>query len=252
MMGLLTTSARPFDFNPALHQIWALLAYFPYDLALVLVCFLLSWLLSRVQFFSKNSKTFPILNISGFIFLHVILITLVLIHGIHLRLLFDVQTGFNYSVIMEASSGISFTEILKLIEAKDYLYLLLPIGLFWLVLLSPLVLRIWMLRISFVCIILLSFISVVSANNKKNKVPDEIRLNPALFLLSDVADRTFYKNTAEDRTTKMTDKNRTGIKLNSLMYAHQIRPLKFLPAKNAHPWNIIFFIMESVGTRYIF
>ena len=251
-IGLFTNPVRPFDFNPALHGVWFMLAYLPYDLALVLACFLLSWLLSRVQFFSKNNKTLPILNISGFIFLHILLIILVLVHGIHLRLLFDVQTGFHYSVILEAFSGVSLIEILKVIEIKDYLYLLLPIGLFWLFLLSPFVLRIWMLRISFVCIILLSFISVVAANNKKNNVPDEIRLNPALFLLSDVADRTFYKQTAEDRNKKMNNENRAGIKLNSPVYAHQIKPVKFLPAKNAHPWNIIFFIMESVGTRYIF
>jgi hypothetical protein len=31
MMGLLTTSARPFDFNPALHWVSSLLAYFPYE-----------------------------------------------------------------------------------------------------------------------------------------------------------------------------------------------------------------------------
>ncbi len=36
------------------------------------------------------------------------------------------------------------------------------------------------------------------------------------------------------------------------MYANSIRPVKWLPMKSTRPWNVIFFIMESVGTRYAF
>jgi hypothetical protein len=75
---------------------------------------------------------------------------LVLVHGVHGKLLFDVQTGFDTSVVKEAFSGVSFVETLKLIEARDYLFLLLPFGIFWLVFLLPWRVRIWMAKVSMV------------------------------------------------------------------------------------------------------
>lgn len=251
-IGLFTNSVRPFDFNPAHHPVRFILAYFPYDLGLVLVCFLVSWLLSRVRFFSKQSKTFPILKISGFVFLHIVLIIVLLVHEIHLRLLFSVQSGLDYSAIMEAISGVSFIEIIKLIEMKDYAFLLLPIALFWLVLLSPMVLRISMAGISFALIIFLSLISVFAANDRTINVPAEIRLNPALFLLSDVADHAFYQYTAKDRNIGIAHEIDSGFRFPIPADANKMKPIRFLPPKSAHPWNIVFFVMESVGTRYIF
>jgi arylsulfatase A-like enzyme len=232
--------------------VWFSLAYWPYDLALVLVCFLLSWLLSRMTSIIKQSKTFPILKISGLIFLHIVLFILLLVHGVHGRLLFDVQTGFDTSVIKEIFSGISFIETLKLIEVKDYLFLLFPFGLFWLVLLSPLGLRIWMAKASMVLVIFLSFLSGLAANGRTKDVPGEIRLNPAIFLLSDVAENVFFAHSVEDRNINIAKGNRSSIQLSRHMETNSMEPEKFLPAKSTHPWNLVFFIMESVGTRYIF
>ncbi len=251
-IGLFTNPVRPFDFNPARHPVWFSLAYWPYDLALVLVCFLLSWLLSRMTSIIKQSKTFPILKISGLIFLHIVLFILLLVHGVHGRLLFDVQTGFDTSVIKETFSGISFIETLKLIEVKDYLFLLFPFGLFWLVLLSPLGLRIWMAKASMVLVIFLSFLSGLAANGRTKDVPGEIRLNPAIFLLSDVAENVFFAHSVEDRNINIAKGNRSSIQLSRHMETNSMEPEKFLPAKSTHPWNLVFFIMESVGTRYIF
>jgi hypothetical protein len=55
-IGLFNHPVKPFDFNPAQHPVWFTLAYLPYDLVFVLVCFLLSWLLSRMTFFFKQGK----------------------------------------------------------------------------------------------------------------------------------------------------------------------------------------------------
>jgi arylsulfatase A-like enzyme len=251
-IGLFTKPVRPFDFNPGQHPVWFTLAYLPYDLAFVLVCFLLSWLLSRMTYSIKQSKTFPILKISGLVCLHIILMILLLVHGVHGRLLFDVQTGFDTSVIKETFSGISFIETLKLIEVKDYLFLLFPFGLFWLVLLSPLGLRIWMARVSIILVIFLPSLSLLAANDKTKNIPDEIRLNPAIFLLTDVAENIFFKPSVKDRNSNVVKGNKSGIQLSRSMETNSMEPEKFLPAKSTHPWNIVFFIMESVGTRYIF
>ena len=249
-MGLFMNPVRPFDFNPALHPVWLMLSYFYLDLPFILICFLLSWLLSRIQWLIKRNKAFPIFKISGFVFMHIVLIIVPLIYRAHLRLLFGVQTGLDYSVIMEAFSNISFIEVMKLIEIKDYLFLLFPVGLFWLVLLSPLVLKRWVVRVSF-AIISLSLIPIFTANNNTKNVPSEIRLNPALFLLSDGAEHILYKHAAENRNLNING-NKSGIQLTGPLYAHQIRPVKSLPPPNMHQWNIIFLVMESVGSRYIF
>ncbi|MGA2316145.1 MAG: sulfatase-like hydrolase/transferase [Thermodesulfobacteriota bacterium] len=251
-IGLFTNPVRPFDFNPAHYPMWFTLAYLPCDFAFVLVCFLLSWFLSRMTYSIKQSKTFPILKISGLIFLHIILMILLLVHGVHGRLLFDVQTGFDTSVIKETFSDISFIETLKLIEVRDCLFLLFPFGLFWLVLLSPISLRIWMARVSIILVIFLSSLSILAANDKTKNIPDEIRLNPAIFLLTDVAENIFFKPSVKDRNSNVVKGNRSGIQLSRSMETNSIEPVKFLPPKSTHPWNIVFFVMESVGTRYIF
>ena len=251
-IGLFTNPVRPFDFNPAHHPVWFTLAYLPYDLALVLVCFLLSWLLSRVAYFIKGRKTFPILKISGLVFLHIVLMVLLLVHGVHGRLLFDVQTGFDTSVIKETFSDISFIETLRLIEIRDYLFLLFPFTLFWLVLQSPLSLRIWMARVSIVLVIFLSSLSVLAVDDRTKNVPDEVRLNPALFLLSDAAENVFFKHSAEDLNSNIAKGNKSDIQFSRPIESSPMEPAKFLPAQSNHPWNIVFFIMESVGTRYIF
>jgi len=251
-MGLFTNRVRPFDFSPAQHPVWFTLAFLPYDLAFVFVCFLLSWLLSRIASFNRQSRTFPILKISGLVFLHIALMILLLIHGVHGRLLFNVQTGFDTSVIKEMFSGISFVETLKLIEITDYLFLLLPFGLFWLVLLSPVGFRIWMGRASIGWVFLLLSLSLLVTNDKTKSAPDEIRLNPTLFLLSDVVENVFFAHSVKDRSPDISKGDRSGTQVIRSMKTHPREPEKFLPAKRTHPWNIVFFIMESVGTRYIF
>ena len=251
-IGLFTNTVRPFDFNPAQYPVWFTLAYLPYDLAFVLVCFLLSWLLSRMVNPARQSKTYPILKISGFVFLHIVLMVLLLVHGVHGCLLFDVQTGFDTSVIKETFSGISFIETLKLIEIRDYLFLLFPFGLFWLVLLFPVGLRIWMARVSMMVVIFLFLLSLLVTNDHTQNVPDEIRFNPALFLLSDVAENVFFIRFREDRAIKFVKENKSGIPLSRSMENRPLEPEKFLPAKSNQPWNLVIFIMESVGTRYMF
>lgn len=251
-IGLFTNRVRPFDFNPTQHPVWFTLAFFPYDLAFVFVCFLLSWLLSRLASFIRQSRAFPILEISGLVFLHIVLMILVLIHGVHGRLLFDVQTGVDTSVIKEAFSGISVIETLKLIEIRDYLFLLFPFGLFWIVLLVPVGFRIWIGRASVVWVLLLCSLSLLAPNSKTKNAPDEIRLNPTLFLLSDVAENVFFAHSVKDRAPDISKGDRSGIQPIHSMETRPREPGGFLPAKWTHPWNIVFIIMESVGTRYIF
>ncbi len=251
-VGLFTNPVRPFDFNPAQHPVWFALAYWPSDLVLVVACFLISWLLFRMLHLIHRGRTFQILRILGLVFVQIILMILVLVHGIHGRLLFDVQTGFDTSVVKETFSGISFIETLKLIEARDYLFLFFPFGIFWLVLLSPHRLKIWMAKVSMVLIIFLSMLSLLATHERSRNIPNEIRFNPALFLLSDVAENVLFKPSAGGRTINVSIGKGSGAQVSRHIETTSRDPENFLLPKSPHPWNIVFFIMESVGTRYIF
>ena len=250
-VGLFTNRVKPFDFHPGGHPFWFALAYLPSDLAVVLICSLICWLLSRVTHFIKESKGFPIFKVSEMVFLQIVLLGLVLIHGVHGRLLFDVQTGIDRSVIKEAFSGISAVETIKLTEARDYLFLFFPFGIFWLVFLSPIRLRVWMVRVLVALAIFLSSLSLFAASGKAKNVPDEIRLNPALFLLSDVTE-DILRYSPRDRNMDIAKGSRSDIQPLRVKEDHPIESANSLPAKSRHRWNVIFFIMESVGTRYIF
>jgi len=251
-ISLFTNVVRPFDFNPAQHAVWFVLAYLPSDLAFVFVCFSLFWLLSRAASLVKWGKTSPIIRILGLIFLHLVLLATVLIHGIHGRLLFDVQTGFDSAVMKEAFSGISLIETLRLVGWRDYLFLLFPFGFFWLMLLFSVRLRIWIAGISLALVISLSSLSLLMIGNKAEKVPDEIRLNPAVFLISDMTKNTFLTHIKQGQTMSAIGAKGRDIPSFGPMEIKPIEPAVSLPAKNNRPWNLIIFIMESVGTRYIF
>ncbi len=249
---LFSSPVRPFDFNPALEPAWFMVAYWPYDLLLITGCFLISWLASRMRFAFKQEGSILILKITGIVFLHVLLVGLLLVYGIHGRLLFDVQTGLDCAAIVEGFSNIPIAQIVKVIEIKDFLLILLPIGLFWLVFLSPRGPRVWIARISAVLILFLSVASVIAANGRHGKVPAEIRLNPTLFLLSDVAENAVFKHpTGARNVTEMLERE-YRVQPTGQPSVSPLQPLKFLPSSEGIKWNIVFFVMESVGTRYTF
>ena len=251
-LGLFKTPIKPFDFNPASYPTWFMLSYFPYDLLLVFFCSLFSWLLSQMEWISPKGQTRSILKTSRFIVLHMLLFVLLLIHSAHTRLLFDAQTGLDYSIVKEACLNVSFIELDKFIDLKGALFLFIPFGLFWAVLSSSLVLRLWMIRISTGLIVLLILFSLFTTTHRNHAVPAEIRLNPALFLLSDIAENGIFRNSFGDRDIKTGSDDGSGIQPAGKDFKNQIKTIKFLPPKKSLPWNIVFFIMESVGTRYVF
>jgi arylsulfatase A-like enzyme len=249
--GFFSTSVRPFDFNPGIHPVGFMLTYLPYDLSFILICFLASWFFSFAFHSSVRTKTSFVLRIVGLIFLNLTILVLLIVHAAHIRLLFDAQTGLNTAMIREVWMNIPVEELLKFINFKEALMLLLPFGLFWLVLLLPLSWRLWMFRFSVILVMLLSSIWLFAAHGKSQEVPSEIRLNPSLYLISDVTDRAMAR-LAPHRETRTIKSEDPGFPLTGPSDAHASKPLKWLPVKSARPWNVVFFIMESVGTRYAF
>ena len=250
--GLLTSSVRPFDFNPGPHPVKFILSYLPFDLALILSCFLITWLFSRGSCFIKSGKISFVFRVSGLISLNLLITLILIIHAAHIRLLFDAQTGLDTAMILEVWTNIPFRELLRFITLKEALLFLVPFVLFWFVWLLPLSFRVRTIKVFIALIILLSSISVLSANKRTLEVPSEIRLNPALFLLSDITEHAFSRQRPELQKLNPDKGEESGLQPAGSMYIHPTRTVKWLPGKNTQPWNVIFFVMESVGTRYAF
>jgi hypothetical protein len=212
----------------------------------VLASFLLSWLLSQLPSLLEESKILTTLRVLGLVLLHIALLVLILIHGLHGRLLFDTQTGLDLYAIAEGFSNVSFVEVLKVIGIKEYLFLLFPFGLFWLIVLSSLSLRIWLGRISIGFMVVLLSISLFTLKAADRSVHAEIRLNPALFLLSDAGNRVLHKGFSGENEKQS---------VSGLAPGRDFPPKKQVtsrPAQKDPSWNLVVFVMESVGTRYIF
>jgi hypothetical protein len=250
--ALLTSSMRPFDFNPSAHPIWFMVRYFPYDLTLLLSCFLLILLFSHLPTLVKERRFQLFLRVSGFVLLHLFLISLFIIHGAHIRLLFEAQIGMSFFVIQELFLNVPWGELVKFIDWKDGIFLLIPVGLFWGVLLLPSVIRAQALKVSIGLIILLSIFSMILPGPKSRDLPAEIRLNPAIFFLSDVVEQGGIKASHEGGYTQIVKEGDLRLQPGGMDYRDQVKPIKFLPPAKDRPWNIIFFIMESVGSRYMF
>jgi hypothetical protein len=250
--GLFTNTIKPFDFNPITSPVWFMLSCLPYDLALALGCFSLSWLLSRTQLLMKKEKIFLFFRASGFVFLNLVLVLLPLVYVAHMRLLFNAHTGLDTSIIVETFFNVSFIELHRFIDLRDYLFLFIPIGFFWLVFFTPPVLKMWAAGLTFLSILFLPSIFIHAAHHPINPIPVEIRLNPVLFLLSDVVQQASLMPPSERQSLKKGMEEESGIQPMGGIYKKQMKTIKYLPPENAYPWNIVFFIMESVGTRYMF
>jgi hypothetical protein len=252
---LFTRPVRPFDFTPGSHPAWFTIKHLAGDLALLLVFCLMANLVCRIKYARGEGRFRQFLRVSGFVVLHLFIVVLVLVHGLHGRLLFDGQTGLNIAVILEGAANISPVTLLRVMEPVDFVFILLPIGLFWLVFFFPQNVRLWMGRTAVMLVALLALVTLLGGGygrEGKDRTPDEIRSNPAIFLLSDVADRILQTRSPGGSQREMIDTKEGGIQPGGAAYTRSTKPLKLLPDRRNEPWNVLFFVMESVGSRYIF
>lgn len=250
-VGLYKSPIRPFDFYPNSSPLRFIVTYLIYDFLLLFFCISITYLISKIKnlLYKDDSK---FLNISGAVFLSIIIILILLIHGAHIRLLFNAQIGFDYSILVETFLNVPFKEIIRLFNINDYLYLLIPISIFWIIGLSPITIRRWLLKISLPFLILLFSISLLYFYNEKEKAPNEIRSNPAIFISSDIVKQEILNLKNKDRKIIFIKEEGEKFNTRGFHFKGNSKQIKILPPKLDHPWNIIIFIMESVGSRYMF
>lgn len=245
--GLFTHPIRPFDFNPNHLPFGFLPCFWPQDFILVLSLPFLSWFISQIHSQINSPKTSTFMRALGLTSLSILIIALTLTHGIHKRLLFEVQSGLDYSAILEAFTNIPLKEVVKLIEVKDILFLTFPFGLFLLLSLGPLRFRIWGVRVSLSLFILLLLSLPLLTLAKTERIPPEIRLNPAIFFVYDLA-KTAYGGYVKGEREVLAKKDNPPDLENLRSSGLEVLSV----GKNKTRWNLVLLIMESVGTRYIF
>ncbi len=250
--ALFTRSIRPFDFDPSAHPIWLMVKFFPYDLSLALSCFTGSWGLSRIFDLLKVRGIRFLFTVAGLFWLHLLIILLFIIHGAHLRLLFEAQTGMSFFVLQEFLLNVPKAELVKFVDWKDGIFFLIPIGVFWGTMILPFVLRVRILSASIGFILLLCSTSLIGSILRPHALPSEIRLNPVLFFLTDMMEQGIFKSSSEGETVMIIREGDLSLQPWGKDFKEPMKSLKLLPPSKDHPWNIVFFIMESVGSRYAF
>jgi hypothetical protein len=248
--NLFTHPIRPFDFSPGSHPIRFVLGYGYSDLFLILTCFFLFLLLSQGRFLLKGRAVLGIFRIAGLVVLHLVLGGLLFLHLGHFRFLFDVQTGFDFGVILESVYSVSTLDTLKFLEMRDWLFVLLPLGVFWAVWLVPPAARAWIGKSCLAAVVFWGVFSLLVFPGQKKGVPAELRVNPGIFFVSDMAEHLSRSSTQYGTTVKVMETG-SGIRLTGPLYTHSIRAVKTLPPPTLRPWNVVFLVLESVGTRYM-
>ena len=248
--GLFTHPIKPFDFSSSAHPVKFALEFGYSDLVLILTCSFLFWLLSQGRFLLKSRPIFLIFQVGGLVLLHLILGSLLFLHLGHFRFLFDAQTGFDFGVILESVYSVSTMDTLKFLEVRDWLFVLFPLGFFWAVWLVPPAARAWIGKVSLMAMVFWGAFCLLISPERKETVPAELRVNPGIFFISDMAEH-LRRSPATARTVIRVQETESGIKPAGPLYSHPVRVVKDLPPQAKHPWNVVFLILESVGTRYM-
>jgi hypothetical protein len=248
--GLFTHPIRPFDFSPGAHPVRFALGFGYSDLFLILSCFFLFLLLSQGRFLLKSRPVFLLFQVAGLGFLHLILGSLLFLHLGHFRFLFDAQTGFDFGVILESVYSVSTIDTLKFLEVRDWLFILFPLGVFWMVWLASPAALAWIGRGSLTTMVFWGVFSLLASPGERNAVPAELRVNPGIFFVSDMAEH-LSRSPATERTGIRVQETESGFKMAGPLYSHPVRVVKDLPPQANHPWNVVLLVLESVGTRYM-
>ncbi|MCX8116771.1 MAG: sulfatase-like hydrolase/transferase [Desulfobacterota bacterium] len=242
--SLFTYSVRPFDFDPSRHPFWVMIRDLSYDLGLVLLSFGGSWLVYRAFRPILRKKGRPWLNTLAVAITHLLLLGLALLHQAHLRLLFEAQTGMGYFVLQELLHNVPKVEIFKFVGWQEIVALLLPIGLFWGVFLLPFPLRRRLLQATLGGGILLFAFSGLASLLHPAPLPAELRSNPTLSLFADLGEEVRRKVFQEEEGPPLPSGEMASREASPIFTPN--------PLASDRRWNIVLFIMESVGSRYIF
>lgn len=218
----------------------AILLSLSHDLLLMLValgaCTLVTWRQIRRDSGSSGPGLFIIV-------LPLLLFWQVIAMGSHINLLFTMNTGFTWSTFMEFFTILSFRDFITLLHARDYVALALPLIAYVVAhhyLLAP-ARPGYILGISGAVIM-----GLMATKAFATAVPDELVLNPSVYLIRDVV-RNFSMARPE-----MIIKPGNNLYLGDDLFATTANSPEAVAGADASKMNIIFIVLESTASEYIF
>jgi hypothetical protein len=186
-----------------------------------------------------------------------LLITLIL--RVHFQLLVNLETGLTATFVQCSPSMFSSRDFFSMLTASDGIFFMVPSAAFFL----SLKFAGWLRRIykpaGLALIVLVLAVQILPG---KQKLSDEISVNPAVYLLDDFMrpvmypfhpGHVYYDGLFEQPSEAQTN----SIRLVDAVFVHTnetpgLPPRRRVPAPDGKPWNVLIFVLESTGADYVF
>ena len=177
----------------------------------------------------------------------------------HYRLIFEIESGVNMMFLELGTSQLGVKSIAHLLSVPDVVFLIVPLVAFGLAKLFPAFFR----RHASGGLIALGFFALATQLQFwASPIARELSRNPVHFLVHDVlrAPLQFYfgdPNAFANRVDLPGADQMNSLKFIDEAFVSEeppnAPPARMLPQPpDARPWNILFFVLESVGTDYVF
>lgn len=181
-------------------------------------------------------------------FISLLIFLISLGHFLHYHLIFFMNTGLVFDLLVEAAAGLSPGNMLAYASPLDYVFLALPLILFWVSLFLPHSFRFFRNAVAGIILInLLAFILIGLA--VRPGVSTQLSSNPLFFLFRDAI--AFFDRPVEKSSIERSADDLQSVALSGEIFADPgtaPRPAYTEPLS----YNVIFIIMESTGASYIF
>ncbi len=254
-LGLLNADIKPFSFDPAEYSFFFTMQYLLYEILFAAAVTSIVIVVQILLLLVRNPVVRKWFARTLLIVWSLVLVIIALGYGAHYRLILEMNSGLELSLISEGMQGLNLTEFMSMLSATDLLFLVMPIGIFYFVYFQPAHWR-QFTDVSLAVIAILAFLLPVSfSGHNKPLLARELRLNPIYFALSDI-----LNSHDNQKSFSITQENlhRISSQLQSVqlidpLFARSDASQPTLTSSNQlQPWNIVLIILESTGAGYIY
>ena len=244
---LYNTAVPPFSFSTELFPFSALLGNYLFEIIFGLLCLALFIGVRQARAIGLVQKYPRVFSIKGLVVMQAFLVVLATMYGTHYRLMFSMHIGLQQEALLEADT-FSFSNFIDILTTQDILFIISPIVFFWLFRLMKG--RAVLIRNGAFLVMLLVTALIYSFGlfTPKPKLAKELQLNPIMFAAYDIMTSKTLK---ADGVIENSDQRRS-LKLIDPDFIEDVEISRFVPPSAAKKWNVLFFVLESTGDRYIY
>jgi hypothetical protein len=244
VLAVALAESPPLGTPRTLASLWSIWSAFGFDLLFIIavhgLIFLVLFIRSPKYTDRRRAGMLKLTLLSVLLLWHAVLT------GSHINLLFTMNIGFTWSMFVESMTILTPRDFFALFGVREYATLIFPLILFLAVVRTDRVLlsmRRWRwLPIGATILITTGLISGTKA------VPDALRINPHVFLLRDAL-RSLSTPIPESATKAGRG---SDVYLNDPLFASSDRGRHKRSLRSRTMANVIFIVLESTASEYIF